>query len=106
MTDFTPAIRGSHKSPQERGNFRRVSEELRKNRPFSPDAPRPSTTNKPEISRCTASVTSTVPGSAAACTPCGDIGSFAEYLRFVAGARTYHHRTRINANSCHEPHRG
>ena len=43
--------------------------------PLSADAPRLSTTNKPETSRCTASVISTVPGSAAACTRAAILGA-------------------------------
>ena len=66
--------------------------------PLSACAPRSSTTNSPETSRCVASVISHRAGFGGRLHPRRDIGRVAEDVGLLAGARANHHRARIDAD--------
>ena len=67
--------------------------------PLSACAPRSSTTNNPETSRCVASLIATVPGAAASCTRAAMLGVSPKTSASVASARANHHRARIDPDS-------
>ena len=66
--------------------------------PLSACAPRSSTTNSPETSRCVAVGDQHRAGCRGRLHPRGDIGRVAEDVGVLAGARAHHHRARIDAD--------